>query len=342
MTTNNPLLKQALITLLFFFSLAPSLGAQTGRRVTEPLFIQRLAWVGDEFVFRYEVVIERKEKEEYRAFRKESTELPKIQVALPRGSYRYRVIPYDFFDQPGEASDWVIIEDSSIIVMSVEVRTEDDVFTLLPVNGQLFPGINGIIIKNPDELETEKGMLIVEKQKESGPGPEKQVEMFVGTAWAPLFPMYGAIEQVFGQKLFFQGATLRLGFIFTEPRDIKPGFELSTSWYALDKAFDTGAIKVQTGLIDCNILFQERSSNQKMAATFRIGGGLAFQIGDLSNEQESYLLDRLAPHVNMDISFLWFALTYVYFETGLNYTHFLTTSDSSGYLRPWIGIGWRL
>jgi len=102
--------KWALFTALFFFSLTPSLWAQNRRFVTEQRFIQRLVWVGDEYAFRYEVVIERNEGEGYHEFRRESTTSSELVISLPLGNYRYRVTPYDYLDQPGEASGWVTLD----------------------------------------------------------------------------------------------------------------------------------------------------------------------------------------------------------------------------------------
>jgi len=102
--------KGALFAALFFFSLAPSLWAQNRRYVTEQHFIQRLVWVGDEYAFRYEVVIERNEGEGYREFKRDFTTASALVISLPLGNYRYHVIPYDFLDQPGEASGWVTLD----------------------------------------------------------------------------------------------------------------------------------------------------------------------------------------------------------------------------------------
>jgi hypothetical protein len=292
-------LKTAFLTMLLLLSLPPSLPAQNRRYVTEQRFTQRLAWVGDEYVFRYEVVIERDEGQGYYRYRKESAETPELRVSLPLGNYRYQVIPYDFLDQPGEASDWITLDVYAPPVTAVE--TQDT-----PPSGY-----------------------------------EKQIDIYLGAAWSPIFPLYGGMQQIFGQKLYFSGATIRLGLVFTQPQFLNPGLELSTSWYALDTAFDTDKIEIQAGVMDLNILIQKWLPNRKMAFMLRAGGGLSFQIGDISSGQEVYFLDRIAPHINVELSFLWLALKQFYVEGGLNLTHFLNQSESSGYLRPEIGIGWQ-
>jgi hypothetical protein len=107
--TGSPVLKLTLFTALIFFSLA-SLWAQNRRYITEQRFIQRLVWIGDEYAFRYEVVIERNEGQGYREYKREFTASSALVISLPLGNYRYRVIPYDYLDQASEASDWVILD----------------------------------------------------------------------------------------------------------------------------------------------------------------------------------------------------------------------------------------
>jgi hypothetical protein len=67
----------------------------------EPRFTQRLSWTGDEYVSRYEVVIEKEEGGGFREMRRESTTALFIDVSLVPGKYRCYVIPYDFLGQPG-------------------------------------------------------------------------------------------------------------------------------------------------------------------------------------------------------------------------------------------------
>jgi hypothetical protein len=113
------------------------LGAQEyylDRNDGETRFIQRLTWQADEFVLRYEVVIEEKvgmgtAKEEPDAAEKDEAAWEKtvaeevflevlreftrtafIEFSLPPGIYRYKVTIHDLLDRPGEASEWVLFE----------------------------------------------------------------------------------------------------------------------------------------------------------------------------------------------------------------------------------------
>jgi len=96
------------IFLAALFLLAPAsfLKAQADGYSMEYHFVQRLAWSGDKYTLRYEVVIEKKEDKGYRQTLRKFTDTSFIEVSLEPGKYRYRVIPYDFRNQPGDTSDW--------------------------------------------------------------------------------------------------------------------------------------------------------------------------------------------------------------------------------------------
>jgi hypothetical protein len=329
------------LTVLFLQSLPGlPLHAQSGQYIIEQRFIVRLAWVEDRYVLKYEVVIEQEKGEGYRAFLREFTELSIFQVSLIPGNYRYRVIPYDFLEQPGQASDWVILNIPAAPIIPVEVqRKGDDDYLLIPYNGsELVPGVYEIIIKNPDELEINDGVITVEKQDLSA---EKRITIYLNAAWAPVFPLYGGIQQIFGNKLYFPGATFRFGLTYNKPKLFTPGLELATSWYALKKVQGSNKIVIHSGIMGFNFLARKRlPNNQDMAITLRAGGGLTFQIGDLNSAQDTFTIAGIAPHINLEPSFLWQLTQQLYLETGLGYTLFLNRDNHSGYLWPWIGVGW--
>ena len=95
---------------LFFILSIPSLRAQSPGGYYEERYVRQLVWIGDEYTLKYEVVIEKDEDGGYKTYLSEFTETPGLQVSLPSGKYRYRVIPYDYLENPGEASGWESIE----------------------------------------------------------------------------------------------------------------------------------------------------------------------------------------------------------------------------------------
>ena len=108
----------------------------------EPRFSQRLAWKGDGYTLRYEVVIEREEGEGYRPVRREFTNDSFLEVELAPGMYRFRVIPYDYLNRPGVGSEWVDIEVRSALQPELDaeepefISREDNALCELAVSGR--------------------------------------------------------------------------------------------------------------------------------------------------------------------------------------------------------------
>jgi hypothetical protein len=286
-----------LLLIIFFFQSLLSLPAQSGHYVIEQRFIQRIVWVDDEYVLKYEVVIERDDGEGYRVFMREFTESSVLEISLFSGNYRYQVIPFDFLEQPGEASEWVTLD-------------------VLPAPAA------------PAEVQT------------AGNTNDGRISIYGSAVWAPLLPLYGGMQQIYGNGFYASGAALRCGMIFSKLTLFDPGLELLTSWYALNHDQDDYIIGIQTGVIGFNILAQKWLPNGKMAVTFRTGGGLGFQVGELNSGQDLYPMGVLVPQINLEPSFLWQVLKQLYLETGLGYTFYINQSGHSGCLRPWLGIGW--
>jgi len=297
--TGSSFLKLTLFTALLFLSLT-SLWAQNRRYVTEQRFIQRLVWVSDEYAFRYEVVIERNEGEGYREFRREFTTSTMLVISLPLGDFRYCIIPYDYLDQSGEASEWITLNVVAPPVITVETP-------------------------------------------EAAPAavPEKQFAMILSAAWEPLIPLYGKMQEIFGNGLYVVGASARFGALYKKPRWFSPGIELSTSWYALDNSQSSDEISMQTGVTGFNIVVQKELPFPGMAITLRAGGAFSFQVGEINIEQYSYTTGGMVPQVNIDLSFLWFAYKQLYLEGGVGFTHLMDKDNDSDCLRPWIGAGWQ-
>jgi len=113
MATNSRLFSFFLAAVLFFglsYIHAQSAGYYVETEGGQPRFIQRLAWSGGEYALRYEVIIENESGGTYRGFHREFTTELHIDISLQHGNYRFRVIPYDILNRPGNASEWKYIE----------------------------------------------------------------------------------------------------------------------------------------------------------------------------------------------------------------------------------------
>jgi hypothetical protein len=124
--------RHILLAAIILASQTPFLMAQPGGYFSDFRISQRLTWTGGEHTSRYEVVIEKEENNRFRPVLRESTDADFIVVSLAPGKYRYRIIPYDFFDLPGESSGWVNIEVRE--VLSPELNNFSPVVFYLDAN----------------------------------------------------------------------------------------------------------------------------------------------------------------------------------------------------------------
>jgi len=152
MIKRNLLLRLSLLAALFFVS--RNIWAQSGHYVIEQRYVQQIYWTEDEYVLKYEVIIERYVDGAYRAYSQEFTESNSILISLPPGNYRYRIIPYDYLEQPGEATDWINISikpaSDEMVNAALEAETKKQVSVFvnaawtpsIPIHGRMH-GIYG-------------------------------------------------------------------------------------------------------------------------------------------------------------------------------------------------------
>jgi len=349
----NRILLFVFLTTFFLFSRplwAQSQGS--GHYVIEQRYVRNLEWIGDNYTLKYEVVIEQSDGGGYKAYIREFTEKQSLQVSLPVGKYRYRIIPYDYLEQPGTATDWIYIEIKPAPIIPVETRKEDDEsYVLHPDDAE-----KGAYVLQPDEAEEgyvfhhvedeQKGNETVVKNQNdtvtvNGDETEKPINLYINAAWTPSIPLYGRMSGIYGKKFYAVGASVRFGVLFNKPRWFSPGIELLMSWYALNKTQDGDKISVQTGVTGINIVAQKKLPNPRMAVTLRAGFALVFQVGEINVEDYSYSTGGLIPQINIEASFLWFAYKKLYLEAGMGFTHLFDKNNNSGCLRPWIGVGWK-
>jgi len=321
----------------------PQTGTQVeGHYVIEQRYVQQLVWIGDEFTRRYEIIIERNEGKAYSAFLRDFAEKPPFQISLPPGVYRYRVIPYDYLDQSGVPSKWVTLEIKPAPIVSVEVRTDNDGnYSLRPFDEdeKIIPGVNEIVIKNPDDLEIEKEVLVVSRKAEFA--PSRNFSFYISAAWSPLIPMHGTMKEVFGNDFYAAGASLRFGAFYEKPNWwFVPGLELSAAWNKFNIVEGSHEIAVQAGTMSVNLVAQKQFL-KRMAANVKAGFALGLQVGEVSAAQYKYSTGGISPHINIEASFNLFAWKQVYAEAGINYSIFLNQNDGYGFLRPWFGAGWK-
>ncbi|MCL2411356.1 MAG: hypothetical protein FWC97_06900 [Treponema sp.] len=102
--------KRLFFVLTLFFIAIPGLSGQADSFFIENRFVQRLIWSGDSFAMRFEVIIEKEESGLFQRIHQIHTTEFQIDLSLPPGSYRYRVIPFDYLGRPGAGTEWINFE----------------------------------------------------------------------------------------------------------------------------------------------------------------------------------------------------------------------------------------
>ena len=99
-------MKRFCLACLLFTSLFSAMGASALDDSSE-LFARRIVWKGGENALRYAVEIDRLENGVYQDHLREFTTVLYIDISLPLGDYRFRIIPHDILDRPSEGTQWI-------------------------------------------------------------------------------------------------------------------------------------------------------------------------------------------------------------------------------------------
>ncbi|MCL2762634.1 MAG: hypothetical protein FWD36_05450 [Treponema sp.] len=345
-------------------------------------FIQRLVWTATENALRYEVEVEQEdERGQYRALLRENTEQLFVEVSLSPGQYRYRVIPYNVFNQAGGASSW----GTFVILPAIEPELNDfspysfDLDTKMAWVLRLFGsnmapeaevylrrlGVAQIIV--PVELEILAGGRearlhftydqlipgIYEIYVRNPGGLDTRMRGFSINHHSPLAVNTSSLDIYMGaswislallskQDLFFSGWAGHFGMVFPVHM-ILPIQNLFNVGAELTASWYTQEGEMHYQLAENSLLIQKRFLDQKMALTFRAGVGLVLKISNAGRDirSESDLLDGGVIYGNTGLSFLCHIWKNVYAEAGLNYTLIFTTGKPLNGLRPWVGAGFK-
>ena len=340
MAINNK--KYLLLALILFvftsFLQAQEAGYFIEEKDDEVKYIQRFVWKGGENALHYEVIFEREINGKYSRYLREITKTQFIEVSLPPGNYRFRVIPYDILGRPTEGSKWANV-------------------TVLPV-------------PKPEEYEKPKPETALK------PEPEREIEekeVKLEKEKTVLFNLGTAIG--IGGRLSLYGAPylgevgdsyigLHTSVVFKVPSNIYIGPELTVDANRWGNIENWRLFFYTFGL---NILAEKWSPNKIFGVGFKFG--LLYPTIDIqrnwreaSKEQndvfhgdemnvyaaeETIYADRLIP--NIGASVFWLIKKHFLLELGFNYMHVFPIGGSiiisnyppSGFLSPMLGISYQ-
>ena len=273
----------------------------------------RLNWNRDDYALRYEVIVEMEEKGLFTDILHSFTDTYSIELSLLPGKYRCQVIPYDFLEKTGDASSWV----------NFEVRAPARPRIREPIKEKE-------IIPEPDYSGAPEDIYLDEHTFLFVPPDEKNAFVpYLSMAWMPVFSLYGKTEPFFGKNLSLAGAGLRFGVLYSELDFLKFGPELTGAWYIFKNANSGNEYLFHNALAASLNMVLHFHFLQKMALRLRIGGGILYMV----NEAHAF-------HMDMGASYYWLFGEHLFLETGFE-SVYLFTQEPSGYMRPWLGLGWQ-
>jgi len=333
-------IKKYLLVLIIFFLFSSFLHAQSAgyfveEKGDEVKYIQRFVWTGGENALHYEVIFERELNGRYSRYLRETTKSQFIEVSLPPGHYRFRVIPYDILGKPAEGSQWVNIEVLPVPKQEqYEEKKPETVTTLKPEPES----------ENKEEPEAEK------------PEKEKTVFFRIGMKTESRFSIYG--NKYFGASGDFS-VGLNTSVLFKTPLDIHIGPEFTID---INRYGNIEYWKLYFYTFGVNFLAEKWSQNKIFGVGFRLG--LLYpsidiqknwhempyeQRGYFKNEnlsvyasEDNFFADRLVP--NIGVSFNWLIKKHFLLTLGFNYIHVFSAKinyPASGFFSPMLGISYQ-
>jgi len=347
----------------------------------EPVFKQRLVWDKEDYVLYYEVSIQIFSGQ-FKEYRIEKTKNNYIEISLSPGRYRYNVTPYDLLERRCDSSDWeefsittayrpeiikiipeyfymdqnknreLLISGNNIFndsIISLK-NEENEIFPIEKVvtnnssvkltfnDDTLIPGTYEICIINPGGLEAVLGGFFI--------GYNKQIETFFQLGFNPIIPLYGELEEMYGQYLYFPGVTFRLDSLSSQRASFKAGLEFALSFYRLEYDFaikppnagsESPYYNLGLTLYDfCfNILLQKRYNHLWNAVTLSFGLGFSVFNGS-GNDYDIPNKNEINTYVDLGASGLFLIKDNYYLETGMELVYYF--NGSSFLLRPRISM----
>jgi hypothetical protein len=210
---------------------------------------------------------------------------------------------------------------------------------------QLRPGDYAVYIKNPGGLETSLGTFRVIASRAAAGFFDLGIS--VSAAWAPLFPLYGRLNDFLDTRVFPLGASARIEFI---PGSLRwaagsLGMELAPFWHYLSARPGGSDMSAQLAGIQANLLFRKPLAGDRLVLNLRLGAGL-FSLRNFYLEGGAYTMtapvSTTRPSAGAGISLMWFFTETFFAHAGADYLHCFFVGAPSGYAQAVLGGGVKL
>jgi len=348
MAINN---KKYLLLALFLFVFTSFLSAQNPgyfieEKGDEIKYIQRFVWKGGENALQYEVTFERERNGAYIPYLKETTKAQFIEVSLPPGRYRFRVIPYDVLGRPVEGSKWTNVEILPVPKPEPYEEQKPEINTAQKPEIQPKPEIK----EEPEAEDFEE------------PEKEKTVLFRIGALLEPRLILYGGARYSDGEKIDGEGGGLCTNIVFKTPMDIYIGPELTVNVSRQGNIEKWRLFYYTFGL---NILAEKWSQKKTLGVGLRMGvlyPSIDIQknwrdlesddLRDYFKSGEIYIIaadkgfhkERLIP--NIGVSLYWLIKKHLLLEFGFDYMHMFPKKSphefpQTGFFCPRLGISYQ-
>ena len=363
MAINNKL--KCLMLAALFLSGLSAVRAQTAHYFLdpdseEPRFIQRLTWNGGTYALHCEIIIEKGEGAGYVNYLNKITNSNYLDISLPPGNYRFRVIPYDILGKPTEGSRWAEFKVYNAVKPEIFKPKEeleyynDKQGSKFEFNGKniepdaqvYFVNSKGEHIVPSEIIRSDDGSrLFVSFNKDQL--VDGEYEVFIVNPGGLETNMggidYKTYRERFGLMHYMAGISFMPSFQYYGKGMSSDGFlfyinarisiisclfsnnyigtEFTVSRFTKLTDTDYNTSGFLTGY---NLLFLNWLPGRNAAVNYRIGIGFDMNPMDLH-------------YVNMGISFLYRIFQNFSVEAGVNFTNVII-NDTVGDLQPWVGI----
>jgi len=121
--------KGSLFICYFILIISSVCYAQDNDRV----FTRRLVWSTDEHVWRYAVEVDKAANGIFGSLLRDYTSTSNLLINITAGEYRFRIIPHDILDRPGEETQWMYF-DVRLPVANLGIHASEETAQIQDIN----------------------------------------------------------------------------------------------------------------------------------------------------------------------------------------------------------------